>query len=68
MQSRLKEITAVQAKTWTGIEQPNEAAGVMADMLGASITGFEALRGQLRFEDEPSSFEAALQETKEGSL
>jgi hypothetical protein len=63
--SRLKDIIAVQAKTWTGIEQPNEAAGVMANMLGPSLAGFEALRGQLRFEDEPSSFEAALQATKE---
>lgn len=61
----LKEIIAVQAKTWTGIVQPNEAAGAMADMLAASLAGFEALRGELRFEDEPSSFEAALQETKE---
>ena len=61
----LKDIVAVQAKTWTGIAQPNDAAGVMADMLTASLAGFEALRGQLRFEDEPSSFEAALQATKE---
>ena len=61
----LKDIIAAQARTWTGIAQPNEAAGIMADMLGASLAGFEALRGELRFEDEPSSFEAALQETKE---
>ena len=65
MPPSLKDIIAVQAKTWTAIAQPNEAAGAMADMLGASLAGFEALRGQLRFEDEPSSFEAALQETKE---
>ena len=63
--SSLKDIIALQAKTWTGIAQPNEAAGAMADMLGASLAGFEALRGTLRFEDEPSSFEAALQATKE---
>ena len=61
----LKEIIAIQARTWTAVTQPNEAAGAMADMLGPSIAGFTALRGQLRFEDEPSSFEAALQETKE---
>jgi hypothetical protein len=65
MQTPLREIVAVQARTWSGIEQPNEAAGVMADALIASIKGFEALRGQLAFEDEPSSFEAALQATKE---
>lgn len=65
MQTPLREIVAVQARTWSGIEQPNEAAGIMADALAATIVGFEALRGQLAFEDEPSSFEAALQETKE---
>ncbi|MCZ8043567.1 MAG: hypothetical protein O9330_13895 [Beijerinckiaceae bacterium] len=65
MQTPLREIVAVQARTWSGIEQPNEAAGIMADALAASIAGFAALRGQLAFEDEPSSFEAALQATKE---
>jgi len=61
----LKEIIALQAKTWTAIAQPNDAGGAMAEVLGASIAGFEALRGTLAFEDEPSSFEAVLQETKE---
>jgi len=65
MPTPLKDIIAVQARTWTAVEPPNEAGGVMADMLGASITAYEALRGTLAFEDEPSSFEAALQETKE---
>lgn len=65
MQTPLREIVAVQARTWSGIEQPNEAAGIMADALSASIADFTALRGQLAFEDEPSSFEAALQATKE---
>lgn len=37
----------------------------MAAELATTIRGFEALRGTLAFEDEPSSFEAALQETKE---
>jgi len=65
MQTPLREIVAVQARTWSGIEQPNEAAGIMADAMSTSIEGFAALRGQLSFEDEPSSFEAALQATKE---
>jgi hypothetical protein len=65
MGTPLRDIVAVQAEAWSGITQPNEAAGVMAEALMSSIKGFEALRGQLRFEDEPSSFEAALQETKE---
>lgn len=68
MQKSLKEIVAVQVQTWSGIEQPNEAAGIMADALGATIAGFSALRGQLAFENEPSSFEAALQSTKEAKV
>jgi hypothetical protein len=35
-----------------------------ADLIN-TIKGFEALRGTLVFEDEPSSFEAALLESKE---
>jgi hypothetical protein len=37
----------------------------MAEALNSSIEGFEALRRQLVFEEEPSSFDAALQETRE---
>jgi hypothetical protein len=39
----------------------------MAAELLATIRAFQALRGTLVFEDEPSSFEAALQATKEAS-
>ena len=40
----------------------------MASMDIPKLTAdFEALRGTLRFEDEPSSFEAALQGCKEGA-
>jgi hypothetical protein len=52
---------------WHGIEPPNDPARRMAADLVATITAFEALRGTLVFEDEPSSFEAALQATKEGA-
>jgi hypothetical protein len=65
MPTPLTDLIALQAKTWTAIAQPNDAGGEMAAVLASSITGFEALRGALAFEDEPSSFEAALQETKE---
>lgn len=65
MGTQLRDIVAVQAERWSGIKQPNEAAGVMAEALLSSIEGFEALRGQLRFEDEPASFDAALWETRE---
>lgn len=50
---------------WHGVEAPNEAARRMAADLASVIAGFTGLRGTLRFEDEPSSFEAALQATKE---
>ena len=52
---------------WHGIKAPNEPARRLAEELTATIAAFEALRGTLIFEDEPSSFEAALQATKEGA-
>ena len=54
-----------QVLAWSAVAVPNEAASAMAAQLAALIDGFEALRGTLAFEDEPSSFEAALQATKE---
>lgn len=50
---------------WHGIEAPNKPAKQMLGDLPGIIAAFEALRGTLVFEDEPSSFEAALQATKE---
>ena len=50
---------------WHGIAAPNEPARRMAADLAATIRAFEAQRGTLAFEDEPSSFEAALFETRE---
>ena len=52
---------------WHGIEPPNQPAKRLAAELAATITAFEALRGALVFEDEPASFEAALQATKESA-
>ena len=52
---------------WHGISPPNDAAKRLAADLESTIAAFEALRGTLAFEDEPSSFEAALQATKEGA-
>ena len=51
--------------TWYRIHPPNDAARRMAADLAATIQAFETVRGRLRFEDEPSSFEAALLATKE---
>ncbi|WP_428486011.1 hypothetical protein [Rhodopila sp.] len=50
---------------WHGITAPNPPAQRLAAELAETIAAFEALRGTLVFEDEPSSFEAALQATKE---
>ncbi|HVY15407.1 MAG TPA: hypothetical protein VHB27_09270 [Rhodopila sp.] len=50
---------------WHGIEPPNDPARRLAAELADTIAAFEALRGTLAFEDEPSSFEAALQAAKE---
>ena len=58
------EVEATIAR-WHGIRVPNEPARRLAADLLATIEAFEALRGTLAFEDEPSSFEAALIETKE---
>jgi hypothetical protein len=52
---------------WHGITPPNGPARRLAAELADTIAAFEALRGSMAFEDEPSSFEAALQATKEGA-
>jgi hypothetical protein len=52
---------------WHGITAPNAPARRLAAELAETIAAFEALRGTLVFEDEPSSFESALQATKEGA-
>ena len=51
--------------TWFGVTAPNEPARRLAAELADTIAAFEKLRGTIVFEDEPSSFEAALQATKE---
>ena len=58
------EVEATIAR-WHGITAPNDPARRMAADLISTIRAFEALRGTLVFEDEPSSFEAALVESKE---
>lgn len=57
--------TEAAIAAWHGITCPNDAARRLAADLTATVAAFEAVRGTLRFEDEPSSFEAALQEVKE---
>ena len=61
--------TAIEATIarWHGIKVPNDPARRFTAELAETIAAFEALRGTLVFEDEPSSFESALQATKEGA-
>ena len=58
------EVEATIAR-WHGIDAPNDPARRMAADLINTIAAFERLRGTLVFEDEPSSFEAALHESRE---
>ena len=65
MDEQVKKAVADGAAFWSGVTAPSAAADEMAAGLEAVLKGFEALRGMMEFEDEPSSFEAALQATKE---
>ncbi len=56
--------TEAAIATWHGIVAPNDAARRFAADLAAVIAAFEAVRGGMRFEDEPSSFEQALRDAK----
>lgn len=64
MSSFLAEQEAMIAR-WHGILAPNEPARRMTADLVNTIAAFEALRGTLKFEDEPSSFDAALHDLRE---
>ncbi|MEN9499558.1 MAG: hypothetical protein RIS83_1377 [Pseudomonadota bacterium] len=52
-------------RQWSGIECPNEAARLGLNDHLWLLQELEALRGTMVFEDEPSSFEAALREEQE---
>ncbi len=57
--------TEASIEAWHGIHVPNDAGRRLAADLANTIRAFEAQRARLRFEDEPSSFEAALRDCKE---
>jgi hypothetical protein len=59
--------TEAMIAAWHGVAAPNEQGRRLADDLQGIIRNFARLRGTIAFEDEPSSFEAALQATKEGA-
>ena len=56
--------TEAYIKAWHGIDAPNEPGRRLAAELASVIRNFDAQRHRLQFEDEPASFEAALQATK----
>jgi hypothetical protein len=64
MDQFLAEIELTIAR-WHGVTAPNEPARRLAADLVNTIAAFEALRGTPKFEDEPSSFESALHDTRE---
>ena len=57
--------TEAYVEIWHGVTRPNDPARRLAADLAKTIAAFEAQRGRLQFEDEPSSFEAALRDLKE---
>ncbi len=65
--SEFLKATEAMIATWHGLEAPNDAGRRMAADLATIIAAFERQRGMLRFEEEPSSFDAALLETREGA-
>jgi hypothetical protein len=65
MEPELVIPTMEAIRRWSGIDVPNAAARHgLADHAGL-IAELEALRNTMVFEDEPSSFEAALRDCKE---
>ncbi len=65
MTEKIEHQVEEQVKFWSGVAPPNTASEEFARGLAEIAKGFERLRGQMEFEDEPSSFEAALREIKE---
>jgi len=61
------EASEAMISAWHGVQAPNEPGRRLVNDLQKTIQAFEKLRGTLVFEDEPASFEAALQATKEGA-
>ena len=59
------ERTEAMIAAWHGVKAPNDPGRRMAADLVSTIRAFEKLRGTMRFEDEPASFELALQQCKE---
>ena len=64
-ETSVEAIVEADVARWLGVVPPSPVAREFAKGMAGLIASFEKLRSELQFEDEPSSFEAALQETKE---
>jgi hypothetical protein len=65
MQPDLVVPTMEAIRRWSGVSVPNAAARLGLADHAALIEELAALRGSMVFEDEPSSFEAALRDCME---
>jgi hypothetical protein len=65
MKMPIKELVEAQVSEWHGVKPPTPTSHEAAQIMAGLIESFEKLRGELQFEDEPSSFEAVLLEIKE---
>ncbi|WP_088625593.1 hypothetical protein [Oceanicola sp. 22II-s10i] len=65
MSETISKLVQQTAADWSSVMPPNRPAVLLAGQMEGTIAGFTAERGKMKFEEEPSSFEAALQATKE---
>ncbi|MEE2932974.1 MAG: hypothetical protein VX941_06080 [Pseudomonadota bacterium] len=64
-QMRAISIVASAAAYWSDIELQHPAAEYLAAQLSETRKGYADVRGTMAFEDEPSSFVAAIFETRD---
>jgi hypothetical protein len=63
--SDIARVVREQAAAWASVTPPNAVGEKLADAFADTIASLSTLHGGLAFEQEPASFLAALQETKE---
>ena len=68
MSEQIAKLVGEVAEAWSSVKPANRPAVLLAGQLESAIAGFTAERSRMKFEEEPSSFEAALQATKEAAV
>lgn len=63
--TEIAALVQAQAAAWSSVKPPNAVGEQLAGAFAETIASLSALRGGLAFEQEPASFLAALQDTKE---